>query len=200
MRPVAESRLRRLLLLSSALVAALVLAAPVSAVPVNVTSSDLANCDVLGVPSPLHELGLGPISGGPFPTNEEIVAFDTPTSQFACTGFGALNTLVTMTNLSGQDWEDVWYVSDPETSITNFDGLVNGQEAFKIDFLGVNDSLKFESLIPDGIFQAGETWEFVIDEYINALGLPASALGSCLGGPPCPSCCGSHVSVFGFRR
>ena len=37
----------------------------------------------------------------------------------------------------------------------------------------------FESLIPDGIFQAGETWEFVIDDYINVLGLLASAFGSC---------------------
>ena len=43
----------------------------------------------------------------------------------------------------------------------------------------------FESLIVDGIFQAGETWEFLIDDYINALALPASAFSSCAGGLPC---------------
>ena len=35
-----------------------------------------------------------------------------------------------MTNTSGIDWIEVWYVSDPETGLGNVDGLVNGEEAF----------------------------------------------------------------------
>ena len=65
-----------------------------------------------------------------------------------------------------------------ETSLTNFDGLVNGMLAFKIDYLGVNRSLIFEDMIMDGIFQPGETWGFIIQDYQNMFGLPPSALGS----------------------
>ena len=32
--------------------------------------------------------------------------------------------------------------------------------------------------IIDGLWQPGETWEFVIQDYVNALGKPASLLGS----------------------
>jgi hypothetical protein len=35
-----------------------------------------------------------------------------------------------------------------------------------------------ESIAVDGIFQVGETWDFVIDNYFNVLGLSASALAS----------------------
>ena len=71
------------------------------------------------------------------------------------------------------DWVGVWYVSDPETSLSNFDGLIQGEEAFRIDFVGVNTPLVFESMTPDGIFEAGETWDFIIDDYFNSLGLAA---------------------------
>ncbi len=86
MQPRSDSRLRKSLLLSSALVVALVIAAPASAVPVSVNSQDLANCDPLNVPLDVHELGLGPVSGGPFPSNEEITASDTPVGTGACIG------------------------------------------------------------------------------------------------------------------
>jgi hypothetical protein len=89
------------------------------------------------------------------------------------------NILVSITNLTSRDFSDVWYVADPETSLSNFDQyLVNGEEAFKIDYAGSNVPLVFESMAVDGIFQAGETWEFIIDDYFNTLGLPASAFAS----------------------
>jgi hypothetical protein len=193
MQPRSDSRFQNALLLSSALVVALAIAAPAFAVPVSVTHNNLGNCDILIVPTNLHELGLGAVSGGPFPSNEEITASDVLTGNDACSS--SINTLVTMTNLSGKDWEHVWYVADPETVISNFDGLVNGELAFKIDFVGANSPLVFESLIADGIFQAGETWEFLIDDYLNALGLPASAFGSCAGGSPCTTGLVGSLSV-----
>ncbi len=183
MQPRSDSRFQNALLLSSGLVVALAIAAPALAVPVSVTHNNLGNCDILSVPTNLHELGLGANFEGPFPSNEEIVASDVLIGNDAC--LSSINTLVTMTNLTGQDWEQVWYVADPETTISNFDGLVNGELAFRIDSVGANTPLVFESLIPDGIFQAGETWEFLIDDYVNALGLSASAFGSCAGGFPC---------------
>ena len=177
--------MRILGLIAATLVFAWMLAGSASAVPVSVTHTG-AGCDTLSVPANLHELGLGPSSGGPFPTNEEIAAFDVPHPIPTC-AITLGNTLVTITNLTGTDWADLWYVADPETSIGNFDGLVNGELAFKIDSVGANAPLVSESLIANGIFEAGETWEFIIDGYTNSLALPASAFGSCAGGPPCTS-------------
>lgn len=161
----------------------MVLAAPALATPVNVVSANSGNCDALAVPSSLHELGLGPASGGPFPFNEEILASDAPTGFGTCSS--VVNTLITMTNMSGTDWTNVWYVADPETTVSNFDGLVNGELAFKIDSVGANAPLVFESLVADGIFQAGEVWEFILGDFFNTFGLTASELGSCTGGLPC---------------
>ena len=118
--------MRILGLIASTLVFAWVLAGSASAVPVSVTHSNLAGpCDPLSVPDNVHELGLGPSSGGPFPTNEEIAASDIPISGDLACVMSFANPLVTMTNLTGTDWEDVWYVADPETTILNFDGLVS---------------------------------------------------------------------------
>jgi hypothetical protein len=63
-----------------------------------------------------------------------------------------------MTNLTALDFDDVWYVADPETTLTNVDGLVNGELAFKIDTAGINVSLIAEigGFLP-GVFEAGET-------------------------------------------
>jgi hypothetical protein len=105
---------------------------------------------------------------------------------------GGPDEVVNMTNLTSTDFQEVWYVADPETSLTNWDGLVNGEEAFRIDSQindpgGINHPLMYESMVYDGVFQAGETWEFIIQDYFNALGLAASLLDSCAGGPPCTS-------------
>jgi hypothetical protein len=85
---------------------------------------------------------------------------------------------VGITNLTGKVWTDLWYVSDPETTLTNDDGWINGQLAFKIDAVGVNTPLVWESVASDGIFTPGETWEFVIQNYANVFGLAPSLLGT----------------------
>lgn len=86
-------------------------------------------------------------------------------------------------------WEEVWYVADPETTITNFDGEANEigfaplQEAFRIDNLisdpgGSHHPLLFESMTFDGIWEIGESWQFVLQDYTNTLNLPPEAITS----------------------
>lgn len=141
--------------------------------------------DPLWVPPLVHELGINP-AGAPasFPQNELITSYDTIATHIPCPENwdpgGPPNVLVGITNMTGIAWNDVWYVADPEvTMLTNDDGLINNGLAFKIDYLGVNTPLVAEigGVIPL-VFEPGETWEFVIQNYWNALGLPPSALGS----------------------
>ncbi len=141
--------------------------------------------DVLSLPSSLvDELGLGSSTGPdfPFPSDEEITAMAEETELYACAENpddpSIPNYLISMTNLTGRDWECVWYVADPETSIRNDDGLINNCLAFKIDNVGINQPLVFESISADGIFQAGETWEFILQDYQNSLGLAPDLFGS----------------------
>ena len=77
-----------------------------------------------------------------------------------------------------QDFIEVYYVANAETAITNVDGLINGELAFKIDNVGLNTPLINESMDPDGIFQVDETWEFILQDYFNSVGLDASELAS----------------------
>jgi hypothetical protein len=162
----------------------------VLAVPTQVTYTDGPQ-DPLFVPVNVHELG----TGADFPQDELIFAIDSPTNETVC--FDPLtpddptvpNTLVSMRNLTGIAWGEVWYVADwDETLHSNYDGWVGDTPgalmgtAFRIDDKlnnpGIHNPLVFESLTPDGIFEPLETWNFVIQDYSNALGKPASALGS----------------------
>lgn len=144
------------------------------AFPVSVTHLDMSDCDTLAVPTQVDELGV--VS---FPPDELILATDVATPLKACTasnGFGSV--LVSMVNTTNRVFTNLWYVADPETLIANFDGLVNGEEAFKIDYAGTNVPLVFESSIANALFEPGEQWDFVIDGYFNSLGIPASAFHS----------------------
>ena len=174
------------------------------AVPTLVVHADVPNCDPLFVPHEVHELGIAP-AFTPFPT-ELISAADTFTDLSACPASDdplAPNALVVITNMTPIAWKDLWYVADipldgaAGTIISNFDGFVDAAgpafdpgEAFKIDAVGVNVPLVFESIAFDGIFAPGETWHFIIDDYFNFAGLPASLLDSIgvasasAGGPP----------------
>jgi hypothetical protein len=146
------------------------------AVPVQVThQDDPLCCDFLFVPADVDELGV--VS---FPVDELILATDIPTPVIACPshGIGVASTQVSITNLTNRSFSELWYVADPETTITNRDGFVNGQSAFKIDAAGINQSLVLESINANGIFEPGEVWDFIIDSYSNTLNLPASALHS----------------------
>jgi hypothetical protein len=172
------------------------------AIPTEVVSIETPECDPLLVPHLVHELGLGP----PFPPEELITAVATFTNDSACPAEDdpeIPNALVVMTNLSPIDWAHVWYVADPfgatggiGTTISNVDGLVDSVPAsipglaFKIDMVGDNTPLVFESIAVDGTFESGETWHFIIDDYVNTGGLPPSLFdsigvaGLSAGGPP----------------
>ena len=127
----ASARLQNTAILSTLLLVGLTFATTALAVPVSVTSSNSNRCDVLSVPEELHELGLGAGSGGPFPAQEEISASGGGTGLTPCKPSDAdpVPSGILITNLTGVDWTEVWYVADPETSFSNFDGLVNGQLA-----------------------------------------------------------------------
>lgn len=150
-------------------------AVPAMAVPINISVEVVAGNQDPYDEGWTHELGNG------FPADELISSSDEFTELIACPidyGDGQ-NFLVTMTNLSGVDWTNVAYVADPETSITNDDQfLVNGQQAFYIDSLGLNSPLVYESMAYDNVFAAGETWRFIIQEYTNGNSLAASAFAS----------------------
>jgi hypothetical protein len=166
--------------------AVLVFTAASSAVPISVAHENLPGCDDLLVPRNVDELGIN------FPADERIRADHKQTDLSACpdSDQGIANQLVTIFNTTVRSFDNLWYVGDPETRFSNVDGLVEGQRAFKIDRLGVNRPLVFESLTVDGVFEPGERWDFIVDGYANLNSLPASAfysigaVGLASGGDP----------------
>ena len=95
------------------------------------------------------------------------------------------NALVQITNLTGRFLEDLYYVADEGTTFSNIDGGAFGAgsptvrtPAFRIDELGMNQNLVFESMTFDGILEPGETWQFIVQDYGNAAGLAPDAFFS----------------------
>ncbi|MDJ0848633.1 MAG: PEP-CTERM sorting domain-containing protein [Myxococcota bacterium] len=153
-------------------------AGPALAFPVSLTGANLANCDPLAVPAQADELGRN-VAG--FPEDELIFASSQETDDVACAATDdALipNAAVTIRNRTTIDFLELWYVADPETSLSNFDGEVNGGLAFRIDTDGENAPLVFESQSQDGIFEANERWTFVIQDYQNPARLTPFAFTS----------------------
>jgi hypothetical protein len=134
--------------------------------------------DPLYVPRNVHELGNPPL----FPNEELILSLDEGiTDHIPCPEFDnpqMLNVVVSITNMTNESWAELWYVADPETYLTNHDGWINGELAFKIDNTGLNTPLLFESMNSNLIFEPGETWLFAIQDYLNMFGLQPSLFGS----------------------
>ncbi len=160
------------------------------AIPTEVTYVDGPQ-DPLVIPEyGLHELGNQQQTPTPFPDNEWITSGWEYTELTSCFQEGnedmpqIPNALVYITNMTGLFWTDVWYVADSapggiqETTLTNQDGWVNGGLAFKIDNIGINRPLVGESKNPNLVFEPGETWAFIIQDYQNMWGLSPSAFGS----------------------
>lgn len=180
------------------LVIGLLVSVRASAVPTTLTSVlDLPTCDVLSTPLAVDELGIT----GAFPVGERIFSTAAVTTSTACASVLdnplLSNQAVSITNMNAIAFSALWYVANAATVITNIDGTINGMSAFKIDAAGTNASLISESGTADGIFSAGETWVFILQDYTNALlgaatfnaigipdtGLPAVASGSIIGIP-----------------
>jgi len=137
--------------------------------------ADTPPCDVLVGPSVLDELGF-PATG--FPAGEQLAATDGLVSNPVCLAtkiFSQVDTQVRMQNLNSISFSDVWYVAEPGTTFTNDDGTINGMHAFQIDAVGVNTPLISESITANGIFEPGEIWTFIVQDYANAAGLAASS-------------------------
>lgn len=174
----------------TSVVAMLLAVVPASAELVLVDVEDTPDQDPLPLLRWVHEIGLQP----PFPDCQVVECTCQLTDQTACPDPGddpgIPNVQVNITNMC-QVWrEELYYVSDPETSLSNFDGFINGEEAFRIDNVGINVPLISESMSPDGVFEPGETWSFIIQDYTNALGIlacnlaSAGMVGAASGGDP----------------
>ena len=153
------------------------------AIPTPILWFDMGNQDPLWLPDIVDELGVNTPGAAPFPQNELISSYyNQDTTYTPCSqnydNSQIPNPIVGITNLTGISWTSLWYVADPETSLVNDDGWINFDLAFKIDSTGLNTPLIWESKISDGIFQPGETWEFVIQDYSNSFGLSPAALSS----------------------
>ena len=153
------------------------------AVPQTVQSLETPDCDPLMNLTLVDELGLPAV----FPAGERIDAFATQTTISACPPMDSPNlpnALIRMTNLNPFSFTDVHYVADPAalgaagTTISNFDGLVNAGQAFRIDNVGVNKPLLSESINPNLLFEPGEVWRFIIDDYVNTAGFGPDAFFS----------------------
>ncbi len=156
------------------------LALQVSASPVSVTSADLpGSCDPMAaLPTVVDELG----TSAAFPADERIAATFSFNNTDACVSSSSPllpNVEVRITNLTTVSFTDLHYVADPGTGFTNFDGVINGFEAVRIDNVGVNRPLigEFGGILPL-VFEPGETWLFVLDDWGNAAGFGAADLGS----------------------
>jgi len=153
------------------------------AVPTQSFTIDFGFQDLLWTPQWVHELGVNLPGAPPFPQNELIGSYEYfPELQYVpCSqnpdNPALPNPVVGIINSTGLTWTSVWYVADPETTLGNDDGWVNGCLAFKIDDFGANTPLINEigGVIPN-VFEPGEVWEFVIQDYQNANGLGPSAL------------------------
>ena len=173
------------------LLVTLAFASQALALPSQVVHVETPECDVLSIPTDVDEIG----DAIEFPSDEALFATDLgQTNLGPCSATDDPNMsdfIVDIRNLSGRDWIEVWYVADPETDISNFDGEANDigaasgptHEAFRIDSmvsdpLGNHHPLIFESILADGIWQAGESWQFILQDYFNSLGLPPAAITS----------------------
>jgi hypothetical protein len=165
---------------------ALLCALSAGAVPTSVTSQDSADCDVLSVPTLVEELGnpatppFGP--SGPFPADEAIAStIVTGGGEIGCSnspGEVGISPLVRITNLTTTAFDNVWYVADTTTFFVNYDGLVNGSFAVKLDAVGFNQPLVAESIAADGIFAPGEAWDFLLGGFDDVCGRSVTYLGS----------------------
>jgi hypothetical protein len=124
---------------------------------------------VLSAPLNVEELGLGPT----FPAGSQITTNGVSSTTTACGG-GLDSALITnirlsITNLNSVSYSAVYYVANAGTVISNVDGTINGLSAFRIDATGTNTPLVSESIASDGIFAPGEVWQFILQDYTNAL-------------------------------
>ncbi len=178
--------------------------------PVQGIYTDSASCDNHGNRISTEEFGDPSVFG----QTQWIRHASTFTQDVACpmTDDPTLpNSLVEITNLTGRSLTDLFYVGDASltgignTTFSNVDGLASqltttpplAALAFRIDSIGMNRNLVFESITANNVFEPGETWAFIVQDYHNDLGLAPDAFFSVgyADGSPAP---GSSASIVQF--
>jgi hypothetical protein len=106
---------------------------------------------------------------------------------------------VTITNISGAPWgapvsRPLYFVANFGNSVGNADGVSDftlfpgASDAFLIDSSGVNPNLIVESAAADGLFAPGESWVFLVTNFITPAALGSSpsfmSFGHSILGPP----------------
>ncbi len=155
---------------------ALTIAAGAAADPIDGIYIDGPDCDNHGPLQAVEEFG----NPSAFQPSQWIDHASTFTSLSACplTDDPTMpNALVTITNLTSRTLDNLFYVGDPETRFSNVDGFGFGAGspsipglAFRIDEMGGNQNLIFESGAFNGLFEPGETWQFIVQDFENAAG------------------------------
>jgi len=115
-----------------------------------VNADGTPHCDPLLIPQDVDEIG-DPAFG--FPADEALGHATTDVFQPVCIPTddpSSLDALVRITNLTGRDLTEVWYVANNATRISNFDGWAN-DIGFPID--PNNDDVSGSSLNEANIFQ-----------------------------------------------
>jgi hypothetical protein len=122
-----------------------------------------------------HELGEGPA----FPQEESIIASTDSSNTIDVCQYDESNLKldVDITNNSGFSWTNVFFVADPGIFISNADGLINSGLAFRIDATGDNQPLLSESIAANGIFEPGERWDFIVQDWSGSVPINFSSLG-----------------------
>ena len=85
--------------------------------------------DALNLPDVVEELGFGPDQGGPFAADYSLDAlelgFGDPVHPPSNNPF-VPDRVVAIINNSGRSFGEVWYVADASTSLSNWDGTIDG--------------------------------------------------------------------------
>jgi len=144
------------------------------AVPVVGQYLEDARCDTLPNQALRDELGQLTV----FPINESIEVTTQATTNTVCVPNDGLanDWNVQIRNVSGKAWQDLFFVVDSGATLGNSDGTIRDavgapnifSDAMRIDSLGLNNNLFFESGPVNGIFDIGETWRFNVSNFNNA--------------------------------
>jgi len=147
------------------------------AMPIIAPYAELPPCDAhtitlteeLGNPAPPL---IPPFGGaGPFPADEAIASESLAPQQPDCIAAPgqapAPDFVVHILNMTPTYWTDLFFVADEGNFFNNHDGMILGGLAMRIDMIGVNTPLIFESMTVDGIFEPGEDWFFKVIDWIG---------------------------------
>ncbi|MBC8105748.1 MAG: hypothetical protein H7Z14_04090 [Anaerolineae bacterium] len=143
------------------------------AVPIVGQYLEDARCDTLPNQALRDELGQVTV----FPLNEAVEVQTQATTNVVCVPQDGLanDWNVQIRNVSGQAWRDLFFVVDAGATLGNSDGTIRDvvgapnifTDAMRIDSLGINNNLFFESGPVNGIFDIGEVWRFNVSNFNN---------------------------------